>query len=92
MDNIDEKNEQEHGRGPPKHHHPHRHAPASPEELVLAAAAIALTVCKDKTIDELQTLLNLFSTTTDLIDSILKQRLINKSFEVPFLGIDLSSS
>ncbi len=69
-----------------------RRAPASPEELVLAAAAIAITVSRDKSIDELQTLLNLFSTTADLLDSILKQRLINKAFEVPFLGIDLSTN
>lgn len=88
------ENKHEHkGRGeeakPNKHDR--RCAPASPEELVLAAAAIAITVSRDKSIDELQTLLNLFSTTADLLDSILKQRLINKAFEVPFLGVDLST-
>lgn len=74
----------------PGHHHPRRPPPADPEEVVLAAAAIALTVAKGKSIDDLQTLINLFSTATSLLDTILKQRLINKAFDPPVLGVDLS--
>jgi len=69
---------------------PHCLPPADPDEVVLAAAAIAITVARGKNIDELQTLINLFSTATSLLDTILKQRLINKAFEPPVLGMDLS--
>lgn len=66
-----------------------RNCPANPEEVVLAATAIAITLTKNKTLEEIQTLLNLFTTTSCLIDSVLKQRLINKPFEVPVLEVEL---
>ena len=51
---------------------------AAPQDLVLAAATLALAVSKDRSQYEIETLINLFSLTTDNLQAILAQKLINR--------------
>lgn len=52
--------------------------PATPQEIVLAAAALSLALTKGKSQLEVETMINLFSLTTDNLRSILTQMLICK--------------
>ena len=52
--------------------------PATPQEIVLAAAARSLALTKGKSQLEVETMINLFSLTTDNLRSILTQMLICK--------------
>ena len=51
---------------------------AAPQDLLLAAATLALTVSKGRSQYEIETLINLFSLTTDNLQALLAQILINK--------------
>lgn len=51
---------------------------AAPQDVVLAAATLALTLTKDRSQYEIETLINLFSLTTDNLQAILAQILINR--------------
>ena len=50
---------------------------ATPSDVILAAATLALTVSNGRTQYEIETLINLFSLTTSNLQSILAQILIN---------------
>ena len=51
---------------------------AAPQDLLLAAATLALTLSKGRSQYEIETLINLFSLTTDNLQALLAQILINK--------------
>lgn len=51
---------------------------AAPQDVVLAAATLALTVSKGRSQYEIETLINLFSLTTDNLQALLAQILINR--------------
>lgn len=50
---------------------------AAPQDVILAAATLALTISKGRSQYEIETLINLFSLTTNNLQSILAQILIN---------------
>ena len=51
---------------------------AAPQDVVLAATTLALALSKDRSQYEVETLINLFSLTTDNLQAILAQILINR--------------
>jgi len=51
---------------------------AAPQDVVLAAATLALTLSKGRSQYEIETLINLFSLTTDNLQALLAQILINR--------------
>ena len=51
---------------------------AAPQDVLLAAATLALTLSKGRSQYEIETLINLFSLTTDNLQALLAQILINK--------------
>ena len=51
---------------------------AAPQDVVLAAATLALAVSKGRSQYEIETLINLFSLTTDNLQALLAQILINR--------------
>lgn len=55
-----------------------KNIPAYPQEVVLAAATLALALSKGRSQYEIETLINLFSLTTNNLQTILAQILINK--------------
>lgn len=60
---------------------------ACPQDVLLAAATLALTLSQGRSQYEVETLINLLSLTTDNLQAILAQILINRKvsdeFEVP---------
>ena len=50
---------------------------AAPQDVVLAATTLALTISRDRSQYEIETLINLFSLTTNNLQAILAQILIN---------------
>lgn len=54
------------------------HVVACPQDVVLAAATLALTLSKGRSQYEIETLINLLSLTTDDLQAILAQILINR--------------
>ena len=65
----------EHEKG--HQHKTQKNVIAAPQDLLLAAATLALTVSKGRSQYEIETLINLFSLTTNNLQSILAQILIN---------------
>ena len=51
---------------------------AAPQDVLLAAATLALTLSNGRSQYEIETLINLFSLTTDNLQALLAQILINK--------------
>ena len=51
---------------------------AAPQDVLLAALTLALTLSKGRSQYEIETLINLFSLTTDNLQALLAQILINK--------------
>ena len=51
---------------------------AAPQDVLLAAATLALTLSRGRSQYEIETLINLFSLTTDNLQALLAQILINK--------------
>jgi len=60
---------------------------AAPQDVVLAAATLALTISKGRSQYEIETLINLFSLTTDNLQAILAQILINRKIPEDFEAI-----
>lgn len=60
---------------------------ACPQDVVLAATTLALTLSKGRNQYEVETLINLLSLTTDNLQAILAQMLINRKvpdeFDIP---------
>lgn len=54
----------------------------SPQEIVLAAATIALTLSQGRTINDIETVINLLNLTTANLRSILVQKVINNKINV----------
>jgi len=52
----------------------------APRDIVLAAATLALTLTEGRSRCEVETLINLFSHTTNTLQTILAQRLINERY------------
>lgn len=63
---------------------------AGEQEITLAATAIALSVTRGKTLRQVETLVNLFSLTTDLLQAILTQRSINRRADVELVDLDIN--
>ena len=57
---------------------PSKNVIAAPQDVLLAAATLALTLSKGRSQYEIETLINLFSLTTDNLQALLAQILINK--------------
>lgn len=55
-----------------------KNIPAYPQEVVLAAATLSLALSNGRSQYEIETLINLFSLTTNNLQAILAQILINK--------------
>ena len=56
----------------------HQKVVAYPQDVLLASVTLALTLTKGRSQYEVETLINLFSLTTDNLQAILAQMLINK--------------
>ena len=57
---------------------PSKNVIAAPQDVLLAAATLALTLSKGRSQYEIETLINRFSLTTDNLPALLAQILINK--------------
>ena len=57
---------------------------ACPQDVVLTAATLALTLSKGRSQYEIETLINLLSLTTDNLQAILAQLLINRKVSDEF--------
>ena len=60
----------------------------NPRDIVLAATTLALTLTEGRSRCEVETLINLFSFTTNTLQAILAQRLINERY-TDNLNVDL---
>ena len=60
----------------------------APRDIVLASATLALTLTEGRSRCEIETLINLFSHTTNTLQTVLAQRLINER-DTDRLNVDL---
>lgn len=63
------------------HPHPGQNVVAYPQDVLLASVTLALTLSQGRSQYEIETLINLFSLTTDNLQAILTQMLINRKVQ-----------
>ncbi|MFV0497320.1 MAG: hypothetical protein ACK5L0_03990 [Candidatus Fimivivens sp.] len=63
------------------HSHARHNVAAYPQDVLLASVTLALTLTQGRSQYEVETLINLFSLTTDNLQAILAQMLINRKVQ-----------
>lgn len=63
------------------HSHAKHNVVAYPQDVLLASVTLALTLSQGRSQYEIETLINLFSLTTDNLQAILAQMLINRKVQ-----------